>query len=335
MAKSMTGFMGTYSGSVGPVVFYTLRGKQFARRREAARNPRTKAQQAGRKVFGTVAHLAARMRGVLAIGLRAEADSRGMGASSLFVSLNRGCVTLEAGMARVDYARLQLSAGPLAPSVYGVPRRVSAQRIEVAVGPDAERPADWRGNVVYLYAFAPATEESWCSAPLPLSAGLAAIELPPALAGVEVHLYAFTADYRPAASPTAYLGTSAPSELEVDEGLQVGSDELEEHEDCADDGQHHQPQGYAGEPQAVAALEALGQPVDNHAEDEEQEGGPVVAHDVGHLGQVPVRANLVHHLAGGAPGHLVGLGGVEVGAAAEEEAGEGDEDKGEAGVPDG
>lgn len=128
---------------------------------------------------------------------------------------------------------------------------------------------------------------------------------------------------------------SGRSELKVDEGLEVGRDELIDHEDGGHDSQDHEPEGRAGEPEAVAALEAGGEPMDGHAEGEEEEGCPIVAHDVGHLGEVPMGANLVHHLGGGAPGHLVGLGGVEVGAAAEEEAREADEDEGEEGGPDG
>ncbi len=46
-----------------------------------------------------------------------------------------------------------------------------------------------------------------------------------------------------------------------------------------------------------------------------------------------MRAYLSHHERRRHPGHLVGLGRVEVGAAAEEESGEGDEDEGEQGGP--
>ena len=74
--------------------------------------------------------------------------------------------------------------------------------------------------------------------------------------------------------------------------------------------------------------------MDGHAYDEEDEYGAVVGYDGGDLREVPVAANLCHHVGGCAPCHLVGFGGVEVGAGAEEEACEGDEDEGEEGVPD-
>ena len=54
---------------------------------------------------------------------------------------------------------------------------------------------------------------------------------------------------------------------------------------------------------------------------------------MGYDTRVPRVANLVDHLSCGAPGGFVGLSGVEVGAATEEEPGEGDEDKGEENVP--
>ena len=44
-------------------------------------------------------------------------------------------------------------------------------------------------------------------------------------------------------------------------------------------------------------------------------------------------ADAFDHLGGGAPGHLVGGGGVEIGTTAEEESGEADEDKCKEGVP--
>ena len=125
------------------------------------------------------------------------------------------------------------------------------------------------------------------------------------------------------------------SELEIDKGLQVGGDELINDEDGEHHGEEHDRQRHGGEPQAVAAFETVGQPVDDHADEEDDEDGCVVGKDVGHLLPVPVAADAFHHLGGGAPGGLVGLGGVEVGAAAEKETGEADEDKGEEGVPHG
>ena len=58
-------------------------------------------------------------------------------------------------------------------------------------------------------------------------------------------------------------------ELEIDEGLEVGGDELVEDDGHGDAEGGHKPEGHGGEPEAVAALEARGEPVDNHADNED------------------------------------------------------------------
>lgn len=120
----------------------------------------------------------------------------------------------------------------------------------------------------------------------------------------------------------------SPLELEIDEGLEVGGDELVEHED----GDHHDdaddPYGQQGEVHPVPAFPAVGQPVDDHAKDKEDEDSAVVVQDVGNDRCIPGAADAVDHALGGVPGGLVGQGGVEVGARPEEESGEGDEDEG-------
>ena len=70
-----------------------------------------------------------------------------------------------------------------------------------------------------------------------------------------------------------------------------------------------------------------------HAESKESEDLPVRANNLRYLRQIPSRPDLVHHLAGGVPSHLIGHGGVEVGTTTEEEACEADEDEGEEGGP--
>ena len=120
----------------------------------------------------------------------------------------------------------------------------------------------------------------------------------------------------------------SPLELEIDEGLEVGGDELVEHEN----GDHHDdaddPHGQQGEVYPVPAFPAVGQPVDDHAEDEQDEDATVVVQDVGDYSGIPGAADAVDHALGGVPGCLVGQGGVEVGTRPEEQSGEGDEDEG-------
>ena len=100
-------------------------------------------------------------------------------------------------------------------------------------------------------------------------------------------------------------------------------------EDNADGYENHQPNGQLGESESVTAFEALGEPMDHHAEQKDDENGGIVAEDGGNLFEIPVASDFFDHLAGGLPGLLVGFSGVEVGPATEKESGERDEDEGE------
>ena len=126
-----------------------------------------------------------------------------------------------------------------------------------------------------------------------------------------------------------------PSELEIDEWLQVGGDKLIEHKYHYHSHYSHRPERHLGKPQAVAALEAGRQPMHHHSDDKQQERCPIVGYNLRHLHQIPVRTYLMHHLAGRAPCHFVGLGRVEVGTTSEEETRETDEYEGEPGEPHG
>ena len=118
------------------------------------------------------------------------------------------------------------------------------------------------------------------------------------------------------------------SELEIDEGLEAGGDELVEEEDRQDADEGHEGQGKHCEAQAVAAFETGREPVDKHSEGHEQKDLPIGGADVRDDREIPLASDLGYHIPGGGPGLLVGLSRVQVGAAAEEEAGEGDEDEG-------
>mgnify|MGYP007092332659 FL=1 len=118
---------------------------------------------------------------------------------------------------------------------------------------------------------------------------------------------------------------SSSSELEVDERLEVGCDELADDEDGEDAGEDHQRERHRGEPDAVAALEVLGEPMDDHSEDEDEDHTYVLLSHLRDQGQVPVAADALDHILCRTPRFLVRLGRVLVGAASEEKAGEGDE----------
>ena len=118
---------------------------------------------------------------------------------------------------------------------------------------------------------------------------------------------------------------SSSSELEVDERLEVSGDELADDEDGEDADEGHQREGHRGEPDAVAALEVLGEPMDDHSEDEDEDHTYVLLSHLRDQGQVPVAADALDHILCCAPRFLVRFRRIQVGAASEEKAGKSNE----------
>lgn len=115
------------------------------------------------------------------------------------------------------------------------------------------------------------------------------------------------------------------SELEVDERLEVGGDELADDEDGEDADEDHQREWHRGEPDAVAALEVLGEPVDDHTDDEDEDHAEMLLNHLRNEGQIPIAADALDHILCRAPRFLVRFRRVQVGAASEEKAGESNE----------
>ena len=199
MAKFNNGTLGLLHGTVGGRVYYVTNGKQRVRTLGEVHNPRTTAQQRGRSAFGTLSHMAARMKYELRTGLALEAHLRDTTAYHLFLSLNREA----AGSDGVDYGALQVACGPLATASYGQPVLTAPLRVEVTVTTSAPSA---HGSIVFLLAYAPAMEESHLSGPQPLSSGVAVVELPHDFAGQAVHLYAFSGHPDGRVSPSTWVG---------------------------------------------------------------------------------------------------------------------------------
>ena len=110
--------------------------------------------------------------------------------------------------------------------------------------------------------------------------------------------------------------------------MKVGGYELIDDKDYGDDRQYHHRERKHSEIEPVPALEALGQPMDDHAYDDEDEYIAVFVADLGDDGEVPGGTDLLNHIPGGAPSYFVGRGRIKVGTASEEQAGERDEGEG-------
>ena len=122
-------------------------------------------------------------------------------------------------------------------------------------------------------------------------------------------------------------GKNSPSlaklELEVDEALEVCGHELADDEDCDKADYSHQNKRHLGKPDPVTSLEIVRKPMDQHADKEHQDDGPVLPCHLGHQRPVPASTNLVHHILRRTPCLLIGLCRIKVGPTAEEESSEG------------
>ena len=208
MAIQAGGFLGGFSGRLGPAIGYMWNGRWCLRSRPTqVRNPRTEAQVAHRTAFKAEVQLAARMRQAVVATFTDQSRTMGMTAFNLFVNLNQPCFALEAGSLQVDWARLRLSTGPVAPVALGAARVEEGNVLEVAF---ERNPLGLRADAydgVHLYVYAPAVGEGFLAAYVHRRDRRVRVCLPQGLAGHEVHLFAMVEDSHGRWSETAYGGS--------------------------------------------------------------------------------------------------------------------------------
>lgn len=122
-------------------------------------------------------------------------------------------------------------------------------------------------------------------------------------------------------------------ELEINERLQIGRDELVEHKDRHHHDEPDEPDGQHCKIDSIPTFPTVGQPMDDHTDDKEREHGPIVEQDIGDGRHIPVSANAVHHRLGGVPCRLVGYRRIQIGTRTEEQARERDEHEGHQYIP--
>ena len=217
MAKQQNGYLGGYSGRLGPVVGYMWRGKWCLRTKPAkVHNPRTDRQQSHRHLFKAMVQFASHQSQVLRVGMRQVSRDEGMTEQNLFVSLNSQSFSLVDGTLQVDYSRLLFGCGPVAPVAFGRPvvdeRRVLTVTFE-------RNPLHMRSSgedTVYLYAYCPAAGRGLLSAPVYRRMQSLSMMLPDEWEGEEVHLYGLVTDYAGRASQSVYVSW---------DGVEDGDDE--------------------------------------------------------------------------------------------------------------
>lgn len=203
MAKQEAGFLGGFSGRLGPAVGYMWNGKWCLRsyRRDVA-NPRTEAQVAHREMFKQEVQLAARLRWAVNTALRNAARDEGMTSYNLFVKLNQHAFSLCDNLLQVDYSALRLSVGRVAPVEPG-PAEWSADNVlSVGFGRGSGRGLDY----VYLYIYVPTLGSGFLSSPVYRHDKRITLSLPDEYAGHEAHLYLMAQSADGSWSETAYAG---------------------------------------------------------------------------------------------------------------------------------
>lgn len=202
MAKQMNGYLGGFSGRLGPAVGYCWNGKWCMRSHNAVvRNPRTEAQQEHRRAFREQVRLAARMRMVVTASLTLPARELGMTSYNLFVSMNQAAF---AG-GGVDYSLLSVSTGALAPVAFGAPSIDGDNVLTVSFEANPLRVRTDGYDGVRVYAYCPELERGFLSAPVYRRSKRIAVQLPDDFAGRGLHLYGFVQAEDGRCSESSYI----------------------------------------------------------------------------------------------------------------------------------
>ncbi len=165
MAKQRYGINDGYRGAVGTVIGYQWRGKWCLRAKPRfVRNPRTERQQENRGLFAAASRMASRMGEALRVGLHEVSLEHHRPPCNHFLSINKDCFSLEDGRLAVDFGRLAVSQGPVAPVGFQQPT-VAGGHVTV---PFEKNPLHLRADSddkVYLYAWCRELDEGLLSVP--------------------------------------------------------------------------------------------------------------------------------------------------------------------------
>lgn len=244
MARLDNGFLGGFSGRLGPAVGYGRLGRWYVRAlpRQVA-NPRTEAQQEHRAMFKQEVQLAAQMRWAVNVGMKGVAHQMGLTAQNLFVKANQQAFSaatasqeemsaapyagrMPALQLQVDYPALQVSLGPVAPVAITEATLNEDNVLTVHFEKNPEHRAASAYDSVYLWIYSPAAGKGYLTnavyrrakrfdvllpewlTPTPQSFGQ-----PPSgrRASDELHLYAFVQDEEGRCSATAYCAANFSS----------------------------------------------------------------------------------------------------------------------------
>ena len=252
MATISDGYLGGFSGSLGPVVGYQWRGRWCMRAKpQMVKNPRTEAQQRHRSLFREEVRLAARMNRVVKQTMAAPSLEAMMTPCNYFIHRNQGAFgwssalghtagfqehtdsstlaslgspspslgdELNSGRLTVDWERLVLSEGPVAPVEFGMPVVTDRTRLKISFEKNPLHLRADKYDRVYLYVYCPDAECGFLPMPVYRITQEISVLLPSSMAGREVHLWGLVQDDRGHWSNSVYIG-HGPLENTVEEGV--------------------------------------------------------------------------------------------------------------------
>ena len=208
MAKLEQGILGPFRGKVGTVVGYLWRGQGVVRAYVREINyPNTAAQQAERDWFVSMVRFASAVRPALQKGFRRAAAEARMYETNWFVKSNkRHFRTQEDGSVSVDYQRLALSSGGVAP-VAAESARVDAEGVlEVRFDGLRQLRRSKASDEVTLVAYNARERKAMIASTVERRTGRVAIRLPDGWQRDELHCYLFAVDAQGEASVSCYIG---------------------------------------------------------------------------------------------------------------------------------
>lgn len=228
MAKQTNGLLGGYSGKIGPVVGYHWKGVWCVRSQSRkVNNPRTEAQTVHRAMFREEVRLAGKMRWAVNVGFKVLSDEMDMTAQNLFIKVNQQAFSTVGGRFTVDYKRLQVSAGPVAPVAVSEVVRDEHNVLTVRFEKNPLRLQADNYDSVYVWVWCPEEGTGYLANPVYRRAKRLSAVLPTLMEGHEVHVYAFVQNERGECSETAYGEQNASEEVpEGQQSLAVGANPM-------------------------------------------------------------------------------------------------------------
>ncbi len=227
MAITVNGQLMGLNGRVGALVTYQWRGKWVTRTFSSCpKNPRTEKQQGHRMLFKQEVQLAGKMNWVLRTTMDTVSAEHGMTPCNYFIKRNQEAFSCADTKLVVDWARLVLSEGPVAPVAFDAPVVTEGTTLSMTFEQNPLHRSSYSYDRVYVYIYCPELKAGILTAPVYRRDRRISVVLPESFAGQEVQLWGMVQDDAGRWSNTIYIGYGpvedtpeavADAQLEADE----------------------------------------------------------------------------------------------------------------------